>query len=141
MKGHAHHRNTHIYFCRNVITNPGLAAAMANLSLMEGVHVEPVPCGGRIDPRYILKAFEGDAHGVALITCPVTHCRMLEGNLRAIHRIGLVREFLAESGLDPDSVKVFVPDNSDDSAIRNSIADAGRFAAALTVPAKEVAQQ
>jgi coenzyme F420-reducing hydrogenase delta subunit len=140
MEGHAQSRNTHVYFCRNVIKNSDLAAALSNLSLMEGVLVESVPCGGRIDPRYILKAFEGGAHGVAVITCPVTHCRMLEGNLRAIHRIGLAREYLAETGLDPDSVRVFVPDSEEESAINDSIADAGRFASALTAPAKGVTQ-
>ncbi len=140
MKGQAISRNTLVYFCRNAIKNPGLAAALSNLSLIEGVHVEPVPCGGRIDPRYILKAFEAGVHGVALITCPVTHCRTLEGNLRANHRIGLVHEYLAETGLDPDSVRAFVPVSDEESAIRDSIEDAGRFAGALTTPAKEVVQ-
>jgi coenzyme F420-reducing hydrogenase delta subunit len=140
MKGHALSQNTLVYFCRNVIKNSGLAEALSNLSLMEGVHVEPMPCGGRMDPRYILKAFEAGAHGVALITCPVTHCRMLEGNLRAIHRIGLVHEYLAETGLDPDCVRVFVPSSAEESAIHDSIADAGRFAAVLTTPAKGVTQ-
>ncbi len=140
MKGHANNRNTHVFFCRNLITNPDLAAALSNLSLTEGVHVEPLPCGGRIDPRYILKAFEAGVHAVALITCPVTHCRMLEGNLRAIHRIGLVHEYLAETGLDPDTVRVFVPVSGEESAIHDSIEDARRFAAADAVPASEVAQ-
>ncbi len=138
MKGLALRQNTLVYFCRNLIKNSGLAEALSNLAFMEGVHVEPVPCGGRMDPRYILKAFEAGAHGVALITCPVTHCRMLEGNLRAIHRIGLVSAYLAEAGLDPDCVKVFVPNSEEESAIRDSIADVGRFAAELTPPAKGV---
>ncbi len=140
MKGHAILRNTLVYFCRNAVKNSGLSEALSNLSLMEGVHVEPVPCSGRMDPRYILKAFEAGAHGVALITCPVTHCRMLEGNLRAIHRIALVSEYLAEAGLDPDCVKVFVPDSAEESAIHDSIADVGRFAAALATPATGVTQ-
>ncbi len=140
MNGYAHNGYTHVYFCCNVIKTPALVAALSNLSLVEGVSVEPVPCSGRIDPRYILKSFEAGVRGVALISCPVTHCRMLEGNLRAIHRIGLVHEYLAETGLDPDSVRVFVPVSGEESAIRDSIADVGRFAATLTFPSKGVTQ-
>ena len=126
---------THIYFCHNVINSKVLVDSLAKLDARTDVSIEPVPCSGRIDPRYILKAFEGGARGVALLTCPVAHCRLLEGNLRAIHRIELAREYLAETGLDPDCVQVFVPSGPEECAIIESIADIGRFVTGKSWPA------
>jgi len=68
--------------------------------------LETVPCGGRIDPRYILKAFEGGALAVLVLACPKGHCKSMEGNLRALRRVNFVKDLLAEAGLDAGSVQV-----------------------------------
>ncbi len=52
-----HRPGTHIYFCHNVINSKVLFDSLAKLEAQTGVNIEPVPCSGRIDPRYILKAF------------------------------------------------------------------------------------
>jgi len=47
----------------------------------------------------LVKAFEAEADGVALVTCRQDECRHLEGNLRASKRAEAVDSLLEEIGL------------------------------------------
>jgi coenzyme F420-reducing hydrogenase delta subunit len=92
------------------------------------VALEPVPCSGRIDPRYILKAFEGGASKVCLLACPEGKCKLLEGNLRATRRMLSASELLEEAGVDPHSVRMFQPADSESTSFDSMIEHITRFA-------------
>lgn len=66
-----------------------------------------IPCSGKVDMLYILKAFETGADGLALVTCPQNECRHLEGNLRAVKRAEQVNILLEETGMGGNRVEVF----------------------------------
>ena len=59
----------------------------------------PLPCSGKADILYLIKAFETGADGVAIVTCKQGECRYLEGNLRARKRAEAVDSLLEEIGL------------------------------------------
>lgn len=104
-------KSIHIHYCRNV-DGGKLPSALSRLGTRSDVHLEAVPCSGRTDPRYLLKAFESGARAVCILACPTGNCRSIEGNLRATARVQAVRELLSEAGLPPDSVRIFLPDMS-----------------------------
>ena len=112
----------YVYYCRN-------AAAPAALTSLErsGVVLEAVPCSGRIDPRYLLKAFEGGARAVCILACPSGQCKSMEGNLRAVARVRAVQELLSEAGLKPDSVRIFLLGESTDNALSKAVGDISKF--------------
>ncbi len=110
-----------VYYRRNSAHANEIPAAISKLELMDDVFVEPVPCSGRIDPRYMLKAFEGGARAVCVLACPTGKCRMLEGNLRAARRVFAVRQLLAEAGLGPDAVRIFVPGSVEEDTLDAAI--------------------
>jgi len=58
-----------------------------------------LPCSGKVNVPYLVKAFEAEADGVALVTCRHDECRHLEGNLRASKRAEAVDSLLEEIGL------------------------------------------
>ncbi len=74
----------------------------------EGVEytIISLPCSGKADLLYLLKAFETGADGLALVTCPKNECHYLEGNLRAPKRAEEVNRLLEEAGMSPDRVTV-----------------------------------
>jgi F420-non-reducing hydrogenase iron-sulfur subunit len=74
----------------------------------EGVEytVISLPCSGKADLLYLLKAFETGADGLALVTCPKNECRHLEGNLRAPKRAEEANRLLEEAGMGPGRVTV-----------------------------------
>lgn len=71
------------------------------------VRVLRLPCTGKLDTRYILKAFESGVDGVIIAGCLEGGCHFQEGNLRAKNRTGLVRQVLAEAGFEPERLEMF----------------------------------
>src|SRR5512145_181461 len=65
-----------------------------------------LPCSGKIDIPYFVKAFETGADGVFVVTCQTNDCRNLEGNLQAQKRANAVDLLLEEIGLGRGRVRV-----------------------------------
>jgi len=74
----------------------------------DGSHicVRELPCSGKVDGQYLLHALEGGGRGVCVVTCPKGECQLAEGNYRAEIRIGMIRQLLAEIGMDPERVEL-----------------------------------
>ena len=100
-------RKTSIYVfsCSNGIEPDQLVKA---ISLGDGVDVRVIslPCSGKIDIPYLMKAFETGADGALIVTCPNNECRHLEGNLRAQKRSEAVESLLEEIGLGKGRMSV-----------------------------------
>lgn len=95
-----------IYICHNSLS-PGVSALTVGRGVAEKtsglrVALREVPCSGKTDVVYLLRAFEGGARGVAVITCPLGECRLGEGNYRAQVRIRHIGRLLDEIGLDSE---------------------------------------
>jgi F420-non-reducing hydrogenase iron-sulfur subunit len=65
-----------------------------------------LPCSGKLDILYLIKAFETGADGVAVMMCKEGECRYLEGNMRARKRAEAVEALLKEAGLGEGRVAV-----------------------------------
>lgn len=83
-----------------------LAGSM-RLQYPPNVRVLRLPCTGKLDAGYILKAFERGVDGVIVAGCLEGGCHFQEGNLRARNRTALVRQMLQEAGLEPDRLEMF----------------------------------
>jgi F420-non-reducing hydrogenase iron-sulfur subunit len=94
-----------LFYCSNCFEGSEF-----DLIASEGEGVEytviSLPCSGKADLLYLLKAFETGADGLALVTCPINECHYLEGNLRAPKRVEEANRLLEEAGLGPDRVAV-----------------------------------
>ena len=113
-------KNIYVYYCRN-------AAKPGAFGQRPGVVLEAVPCSGRIDPRYLLKAFEGGAKAVCILACPKGECKSMEGNLRAVTRVQAAQELLGEAGLKPDALKIILLSDSTESALNEAVGDVHKF--------------
>jgi coenzyme F420-reducing hydrogenase delta subunit len=71
------------------------------------VRVLRLPCTGKLDVAYILKAFERGVDGVIVAGCLEGGCHFQEGNLRAKKRVGLARQVLEEAGIEPERLEMF----------------------------------
>ena len=66
-----------------------------------------LPCSGKLDIPYLIKAFETGADGVAIVTCKKNECRHFEGNLRAHKRAEAVEALLEEIGFSAGRMAIF----------------------------------
>ena len=131
MSGHSESPGIRVYYCRNTAHAAEMPHALAKLHANGDIALEAVPCSGRIDPRYLLKAFEGGTQAVCILACPYGHCKLMEGNLRTTRRAQAVRELLSEAGLDPDSVQVFVPASPAEDTLDAAVETVSRAAGVL----------
>lgn len=95
----------HIFYCSNCFGGPEFDRIAAEAADVEYTVIS-LPCSGKADLLYLLKAFETGADGLALVTCPKNECRHLEGNLRAPKRAQEANSLLEEAGMGRGRVAV-----------------------------------
>jgi F420-non-reducing hydrogenase iron-sulfur subunit len=88
----------YVFYCSNSIEPEQMAGGLGKL---DGVTVKTIslPCSGKIDVPYLVKAFETGADGAVIVTCKQNECQHLEGNLRANKRAEAVESLLEEIGM------------------------------------------
>lgn len=92
------------------------------------VRILRLPCTGKLDPNFVLAAFERGVDGVIVAGCLEGGCHFLEGNLRARRRVERIRALLAEIGLEPERLEMF----------NLSSAEGGRFAEIVTTMVERI---
>ena len=65
-----------------------------------------VPCSGRVDPLFVLKAFQDGADGVMVLGCHPGDCHYSEGNYHARRRYALMRRLLEYAGVDSERILI-----------------------------------
>ena len=81
-------------------------AGTSRTSYPQNVRIIRVPCSGRVDPLFVLKAFQDGADGVMVLGCHPGDCHYKEGNYRARNRMALLRPMLAQFGISADRVTI-----------------------------------
>jgi F420-non-reducing hydrogenase iron-sulfur subunit len=79
-------------------------AGISRIQYPPSIRVIRVPCSGRVDPFYILKALQSGADGVLISGCHPGDCHYLTGNYVARRRFAVLNDLLAFAGIDPGRV-------------------------------------
>ncbi len=95
----------HIFYCSNCFDGIEFDRIAREENDVEYTIIS-LPCSGKADLLYLLKAFETGADGLALVTCPKNECHYLEGNLRAPKRAEEANRLLEEAGMGNNRVTV-----------------------------------
>jgi len=86
--------------------------AGADLAGTSRIHYPPnlcvirVMCSARIDPTFVLKALAGGADGVLICGCHPGDCHYSEGNYKAMRRYPLLKQVLAQYGVEEARVRL-----------------------------------
>ena len=83
-----------------------LAGSM-RLKYSADVRILRLPCTGKVEIDFLMRAFERGADGVVVAGCLEGGCHFQEGNLRARRRTERVKGYLTEIGLEPDRLEMF----------------------------------
>ena len=76
-------------------------AGTSRLTYPAAVRLIRFPCTGRMNPLFIIKAFENGADGVLVSGCHPGDCHYVQGNLYARRRFAVFKELMEFVGLDP----------------------------------------
>ena len=77
------------------------------LSYPTNVKIVKLPCTGKVDVLYLLKAFENGADGVYVAGCMEGDCHYLTGNLRARKRVEYAKKILDEVGIGGERLAMY----------------------------------
>lgn len=79
-------------------------AGTSRLHMASNVRIVRLPCTGRIDPLFLVKAFERGADGLIVSGCHPADCHYTAGNYHARRRFIVFRELMNFMGINPDRV-------------------------------------
>lgn len=85
------------------------AADMAGSKRLEypaNVKIVRVPCSGKVDTLYIMKALEKGADGVCVAGCLEGDCHFKNGNVKAAQRVAYLKRLLNEIGIGGERVEM-----------------------------------
>lgn len=75
-------------------------AGTSRMKSAPNLRIIRVMCSGRVDPNFILRAFQLGADGVLVAGCHPGDCHYQEGNFKALRRVSFLRRLLRELGVD-----------------------------------------
>ena len=81
-------------------------AGTSRMSYPPNIRIIRVPCSGRIDPLFVVKAFQMGADGVLIAGCHPGDCHYAEGNYHLRRRFALLRPFLDYLGIEKERFRL-----------------------------------
>ncbi|MDI6855014.1 MAG: hydrogenase iron-sulfur subunit [Deltaproteobacteria bacterium] len=93
------------FLCRNSAWEAYQAALkLKHADIPPGLTAIKMPCAGKIDVDYLLRAVVYGSKAVMVLACHPDNCKSRHGNEFARWRVEQVQTYLAEVGLDPQRV-------------------------------------
>ncbi len=83
-----------------------LAGSM-RLAYPPNARIIRLPCTGKVEIDFLLRAFERGADAVMVAGCLEGGCHFQEGNLRARKRVERAKMILEEIGIEPERLEMF----------------------------------
>ena len=95
-----------VFCCRWCSYAAADGAGLARMEYPPNAEIVKVPCSGKVDLLYILKAFEYGADGVLVTGCLLGSCHYIDGNYHAENRIKFVQRLLDAIGFGKDRLRI-----------------------------------
>ena len=77
-------------------------AGTSRMKCAANVRAIRVMCSGRVEPAFVLRAFELGADGVLVLGCHPGDCHYSEGNYKALRRMVLLKRTLKQLGIEEE---------------------------------------
>ena len=103
-------------------------AGVSRIQYPDNVRIIRVPCCGRVNPMFLLRALQNGADGVLVSGCHPGDCHYISGNLVARRKFALLKGLLRYAGIEPERVQFTWV----------SASEGGRFAAVVEKVVEEV---
>ena len=96
-----------VAFCCNWCSYAGAdLAGTSRMNYPENIKIIRVPCSCRINPGFVLRAFQKGADGVLIAGCHPGDCHYMTGNYYTRRRFTVFKELLNYMGIEEDRFKV-----------------------------------
>jgi len=96
-----------VAFCCNWCSYAGAdLAGSSRLSYPAEINIIRVPCSCRVNPMFVLRAYEKGADGVIICGCHPGDCHYLTGNYYTRRRMGILFSLLDYIGIEKERTEI-----------------------------------
>ncbi len=96
-----------VVLCCNWCTYAGAdLAGTSRMKYAPNVRLVRVMCSGRIDPAFVLRAFQDGADGVLIAGCHPGDCHYINGNLKTMRRYPALETMVQQFGIEPHRLRL-----------------------------------
>jgi len=81
-------------------------AGTSRMNYAPNIRVIRVMCSGRVDPTFVLTAFNEGADGVLICGCHPGDCHYHEGNYKCLRRYHLLQKYIQQMGIHKDRLRL-----------------------------------
>jgi F420-non-reducing hydrogenase iron-sulfur subunit len=81
-------------------------AGTSRMKYAPNIRVIRVMCSGRVDPTFVLTAFNEGADGVLICGCHPGDCHYHEGNYKCLRRYHLLQKYIQQMGIHKDRLRL-----------------------------------
>lgn len=95
------------FLCKYCASAGADLAGVSRLKYPPNVIPITVPCSGRVDMQFVMKAFKEGADGVFIGGCHTPNdCHFLRGNFKTLKRVALMKKMLEQLGINPNRLRL-----------------------------------
>lgn len=96
-----------LVFCCNWCSYAGAdLAGVSRLQMNPNFRIVRTMCSGRVEPEFILKAFDNGVDGVLVAGCHPGDCHYISGNYKTLRRYHMLKLMLKDLGIEDGRVKL-----------------------------------
>lgn len=81
-------------------------AGTSRMKYPASIRLVRIPCSGRVDPSFVIRAFQRGADGVLVAGCHPGDCHYTSGNYLTRRRFSLAKRFIQYMGIEPERFRV-----------------------------------
>jgi len=94
------------FFCSWCTYTAADLAGTSRMTYAPNIRVVRIMCSGRLDPQFVLTAFNQGADGVLIGGCHPGDCHYQEGNYKCLRRFHLLRRLLQQMGIAEERLRL-----------------------------------
>lgn len=81
-------------------------AGTSRMKYASNIRIIRVMCSGRIEPTFVLSAFQEGADGVLICGCHPGDCHYHEGNYKCLRRYHLLKKYIMQMGVREERIRL-----------------------------------
>jgi F420-non-reducing hydrogenase iron-sulfur subunit len=81
-------------------------AGVSRLKSSPNIRIIRTMCSGRVDPSFIMRAFQLGADGVLIAGCHFGDCHYVEGNFKTLRRVEMMKLILKQFGISENRLRL-----------------------------------
>ena len=94
-------------FCCNWCSYAGAdLAGLSRLKYPANVRIIRTMCSGRVDPQFVIDAFENGADGVLIAACHLGDCHYIAQNYKTVKRVNLLHKLMDSFGIEKERLRL-----------------------------------